>query len=446
MSRKKIGFLAFLALLPVGNGCMDIPVPSVCAGGIICPPHLQCAAAQAICIAGPCGDGITDDAVGETCDDGNVLSGDGCSPDCLIEETCGDGAVTGGEECDDGNLVSGDGCSPECMIEEICGDGAVIGREECDDGNLVSGDGCSPECIFEETCGDGAVTGGEECDATPCPGDLASYRGSNGTEVSCHCSSSATASGTVWGTGMYKDDSALCRAAVHAGVVPVAGGIVHAVIAAGVSIYSASTRNGITSGYYFSGPGSYYFPCPGDLTRYRGSNGTEVSCHCSSSATAGGTVWGTAMYTDDSALCRAAVHAGVVPLAGGTVHAVMAAGVSSYGASTRNGVTTRSYGNWPGSYYFPCPGNLTSYRGRNGTEVSCHCSSSATAGGTVWGTDMYTDDSALCRAAVHAGEVPLAGGIVRAVIAAGVSSYSGSTRNGVTSLSYGTWPGSYYFP
>jgi len=32
-----------------------------------------------------CGDGIIDTAIGETCDDGNIVSGDGCSSTCIIE-------------------------------------------------------------------------------------------------------------------------------------------------------------------------------------------------------------------------------------------------------------------------------------------------------------------------------------------------------------------------
>ena len=64
----------------------------------------------------------------------------------------------------------------------------------------------------------------------------------------------------------------------------------------------------------------------------------------------------------------------------------------------------------------------------------------------MWGTDNYTDDSALACAAVHAGVV-LSGEtkVVTVKILAGQSSYQGSSRNGVTSSSFGTWPGSFSF-
>jgi cysteine-rich repeat protein len=64
---------------------------------------------------------------------------------------CGDGILDVGEECDDGNTVSGDGCSSVCVIE-FCGDGIVQAGlgEQCDDGNTIAGDGCSPTCQFEQ--------------------------------------------------------------------------------------------------------------------------------------------------------------------------------------------------------------------------------------------------------------------------------------------------------
>lgn len=119
-----------------------------------------------------CGDGVQDP--GEDCDDGNLVSGDGCSETCH-EEGCGDGfldsdgpdgssSANDDEECDDGNLVPGDGCSPDCQDEE-CGDGIVTFAfgEECDDGATTDGDGCSSDCRLE-SCGDGNIQGSEACD------------------------------------------------------------------------------------------------------------------------------------------------------------------------------------------------------------------------------------------------------------------------------------------
>lgn len=153
-----------------------------------------------------CGDALLQR--GELCDDGNTMSGDGCSADCLEIEpgyacletgkpceqphVCGNGLFEVSEECDDRNTKSGDGCSADCKLESgwtcavpgircdatTCGDGIIAGFEECDDGTPGGGDGCSAGCKLEEgyacdtagapcrptTCGDGNVEGTEQCD------------------------------------------------------------------------------------------------------------------------------------------------------------------------------------------------------------------------------------------------------------------------------------------
>lgn len=153
-----------------------------------------------------CGDGLINRA-GEVCDDGNAVSGDGCTATCQLEANyacptpgmpcvstvrCGNGRVEGNETCDDTTHtpVSGDGCDDQCQLEPgyvcpvpgaacrpICGDGMVLGREQCDYGDTTPGDGCDENCAVEPgwvcppgeacrktVCGDGVVEGSEQCD------------------------------------------------------------------------------------------------------------------------------------------------------------------------------------------------------------------------------------------------------------------------------------------
>lgn len=170
-----------------------------------CPPN--CVPRRSV---GACGNGKREPV--EACDDGNTLSGDGCSgDDCAVEAgyqcrlpagpctpICGDGVLKGTETCDDGNASSGDGCSLNCLAEPgwdctsgicvalssvdggqapdggylTCGDGIISGAEECDEGprNLATVDPvvgyghCLADCKWGERCGDGMVNGSEQCD------------------------------------------------------------------------------------------------------------------------------------------------------------------------------------------------------------------------------------------------------------------------------------------
>ena len=194
---------------------------------------------------GTCGDGVIERS--EQCDDGNTVSGDGCSRICQIEAnwdcptagqpchylgTCGNGILTSNKACDDGNTKSGDGCSADCQTVEtgyicrkpgkactpLCGDARITGVEECDDGNADSGDGCSAICRIEpgwtcssttpsscthSVCGNGKVETGETCD----DGNTVPFDGCSTTcQKDPTCGTATSAVGeckTVCGDGIY---------------------------------------------------------------------------------------------------------------------------------------------------------------------------------------------------------------------------------------------------
>ncbi len=178
-------------------------------------PGWACAPGGGACTL--CGDGVVTAGI-EECDDGNFLGTDGCSATCQLEEgavcletgvlcsVCGNGFIEAVsiddrgtpvdtsddivmlEQCDDGNLVSTDGCSSSCLKDAAfecplpglvcndCGDGVVQGIERCDDGDTQAGNGCSADCLRIEAnyncfadgtcarCGDGIKQAGEACD------------------------------------------------------------------------------------------------------------------------------------------------------------------------------------------------------------------------------------------------------------------------------------------
>lgn len=307
------------------------------------------------------------------------------------------------------------------------------------------------------------------------------FRGKNGARYVYSCPAGGGAR-TIWGTDLYTDDSSVCTAAVHAGRITLArGGTVTVEIRAGQASYRGSARRGITSRAYGRWPGSYVIVAgttaptvsgwPTTATANRGRVAQRFSYTCPTSG-ALGPVWGTDLYTDDSSICTAAVHAGRITAArGGTVVIEMRAGQRSYRATTRNGVASRAYGAWPGSFVIvkatplPVPTTTTpptttpavefggdswaaaaqNLRSRVGTNFRYTCPPGGPAR-TAWGVDVYTDDSSVCTAAVHAGRITVAaGGTVIIQIRPGQASYAGSTRNGITTSPYDAWGGSFVF-
>ncbi|MFH2006570.1 MAG: DUF4215 domain-containing protein [bacterium] len=167
-----------------GNGRPDFQVGETCDCGTDpanLPPGCRApngdpgGACSASCRTKYCGNGLVEAPDGEVCDDGNTVSGDGCSADCRSDETCGNGHVDplAGELCDDGNSDDTDDCTNNCTLP-TCGDGVLDDGEVCDDGNNISGDGCNDRCSSAEICGNGIFdpAAGEQCDdGNPFPGD-----------------------------------------------------------------------------------------------------------------------------------------------------------------------------------------------------------------------------------------------------------------------------------
>ncbi|MBN2800229.1 MAG: DUF4215 domain-containing protein, partial [Deltaproteobacteria bacterium] len=105
----------------------------------------------------------------------------GVGSDCQV--SCGDGVLETWEACDDGNTVSGDGCSEYCQEEAIDRDGdlVTVGGGDCDDtdpsiypgATELPDDGIDQDCDGVDTVcdedGDGFQAmscGGYDCDDT----------------------------------------------------------------------------------------------------------------------------------------------------------------------------------------------------------------------------------------------------------------------------------------
>ena len=87
-----------------------------------------------------------------------------------------------------------------------------------------------------------------------------------------------------------------------------------------------------------------------NATDLEGRNGQKFAYPCPPNGTPS-TIWGTDTYTDDSSVCTAGVHAGVITLSsGGYVFIQIEPGQDNYTGTTRNGIDSHDYGSWGGSY------------------------------------------------------------------------------------------------
>ena len=125
---------SILSICAVLGACFDPQFSDrpACGTGNACPANLTCLAGQ--CVQAGCG-GVAD---GDGCVAPNIVDGR-CLHAVCIPRGCGDAIVdplaVPPEVCDDGNIVSGDGCSADCLSNETCGNGRVdiVTGEECDD-------------------------------------------------------------------------------------------------------------------------------------------------------------------------------------------------------------------------------------------------------------------------------------------------------------------------
>jgi len=89
--------------------------------------------------------------------------------------------------------------------------------------------------------------------------------------------------------------------------------------------------------------------------------------------------------------------------------------------------------------------DASEHRGQIDQDFTYRCSANGRIS-SVWGTEIYTDGSSICSAAVHAGLITTkSGGVVTIRMMPGESSYAGTTLNQVQTNSYGSWNSSFMF-
>ena len=197
------------------------------------------------------------------------------------------------------------------------------------------------------------------------------HRGDVGEKFTIECTPGGQPV-TIWGSGLYTDDSSICTAAVQMGLIDFGeGGEVEIEIQAGEESYEEGLANGVTSLHYGPHEGSFTFPAAApnsvefqvppqswnrNATEHQAEEGEQFTLACSPDGSIG-SVWGTGTYTTDSSICSAAVHAGVLDrAAGGVVTYEIAAGQDSYEGTEANGVSSLEFGDYESSFTFPDAG------------------------------------------------------------------------------------------
>jgi hypothetical protein len=209
---------------------------------------------------------------------------------------------------------------------------------------------------------------------TPCDRRAREFADANHVElgkpvlVACP---TACATGDVWGSDLYTDDSFVCRTLVHAGAIPATGGTAAITFTRGQLTYVATERNGIASRTYGTWARSFYaqaldaqnHPIGAVPTVYdehtalvacnashpfQGAPGAVFTAICTQDCIEG-TVWGSNPYTSDSSLCAAAHQAGLIKSGALRVAVTLGGAQTSFKGSTANGVVSKDYGPYASS-------------------------------------------------------------------------------------------------
>lgn len=195
------------------------------------------------------------------------------------------------------------------------------------------------------------------------PDNMTEFRGQDGKTILLYVTGTNDNSCYGGEDNVYTDDSPLAVAAVHSGLLKNnETKLIKVKVMAARENYPSITRNGITSEQYDSSEGSYQLmePSPDDvadapetMSGYIGIYGITFIFRVTGEKE--GPIWGGKdnVYTTDSQVATAAVHAGVLKAGQkGIVRIKMLPGQKTYPAVTRNGLTSHSFDEWEGSYQF----------------------------------------------------------------------------------------------
>ena len=268
----------------------------------------------------------------------------------------------------------------------------------------------------------------------------------------------------VYGTNNYYYSSSIVTSAVHMGLINMDDRsyttesklLYIKLIPCLEEGYISSTRNGITSGSYSYSSGYYGFefvtldgkeikaPSLDGVTTTSGEN--EITVTATTTAYNGASISKYYFSIDNGDYIETtSPYYTFKNLETYSEHTIKTYAVDTTGAATETKELKTMVGSFPEGLTvikLSSNANMTSYNSK--TNEIYGVLVTASNSGSLWGTEIYTSDSTVAKAVIHmglaqAGETVL----VKIQMLPGQSSYVGTTQNGITSSSYGSYSASY---
>ena len=268
----------------------------------------------------------------------------------------------------------------------------------------------------------------------------------------------------VYGTNNYYYSSSIVTSAVHMGLINMDDRsyttesklLYIKLIPCLEEGYISSTRNGITSGSYSYSSGYYGFefvtldgkeikaPSLDGVTTTSGEN--EITVTATTTAYNGASISKYYFSIDNGDYIETtSPYYTFKNLETYSEHTIKTYAVDTTGAATETKEFKTMVGSFPEGLNvikLSSNANMTSYNSK--TNEIYGVLVTASNSGSLWGTEIYTSDSTVAKAVIHmglaqAGETVL----VKIQMLPGQSSYVGTTQNGITSSSYGSYSASY---
>lgn len=221
--------------------------------------------------------------------------------------------------------------------------------------------------------------------------NAAAFRDQIGRRLTFVCPANVNINQDIYGTDVYTDTSPICTAAAHAGLFTKGTSTAVTIVMAGrKESFTATNRNKVQSLAYGPWAGTYSFSRtsqPGQIewnttiVQVASDYLTPLTLVCPPAGPDRGDIWGTDVYPDDSAICVAGVHAGVITLEGGTLTVTRVEKQASFPSTTRNQITSRLWSD-PAWRSYPQPYTVSN-AGSVGTSGSAGSTIRAAGTGTI---------------------------------------------------------------